>query len=206
MKTRYALQLATCLAALALPLAAASITTTFTGTNGFSGNMFDATIGSKSLVINAFDLNLSAGSETVSVYYKTGSYVGSETTPAAWTLLSTGTVTGLGEGSSTPFAVSPLTLAAGTTYGLYVTLTSTAPTMYYSNGSTTDSNSDLSLSLGTGLGGLFGASAVISSRIWNGTIDYTLASSTAPEPASLALFVLATPALFFAGRRRYLRK
>jgi len=209
MKLRYLPQVAVLLASIALPLAAGSITTTFAGGNRFDGNMFDATIGSKGITVNSLDVNVDTGAMTIDVYIKSGSYVGFDTTPAAWTLVSATAVTGAGSGNSTAVAVTPFTLAAGGTYGIYVTIDTTvnsAPYMYYTDGSNTYSNADLSLSLGDGIGGKFGSLSTVSSRTWDGIINYSLVSAaTAPEPGSLALLAFAAPALLVL-RRRYLRK
>lgn len=174
--------------------------------------MFDITVHSNSITVASLDfLDASASALTLDVYIKSGTYLGSETTPAAWTLVST-TAVATGNGSSTPTAVNltPFTLAAGSTDGIYITFTtaSSPPNMLYTNGSNTYSNSDLTLSLGAGLTGLFGASpgTYLPQKTWNGTINYNVVSaSAAPEPATWALFALAAPAAMFA-RRRYLRK
>jgi hypothetical protein len=203
-KNNHVARLAVALSLAALPAGATSITTTFTGTNGFSGNMFSATI-AKSLTVTSLDVNVSTGAETIQVYEKGGTYVGFETNPAAWTLESTTTTTGLGEGLSTPLTVTPFSLSAGNAYSLYITISApTSATMFYSNGNSTYANSDLSLSLGEGIGGLFGVSGVFPSRSWNGTINYSLITSSAvvPEPGSLALLAISLPGIWFLRRRR----
>jgi hypothetical protein len=185
MKIRRILETAALLACIALPMAAASITTTFAGGNGFTGNMFNATIGLSAVTVNSLGVNVPAGPVTIEVFIKPGTFVGFETNPAAWTLVSTNAVTGVGVGSATNVVVTPFTLSAGTSYGIYVTTTTPNGTsMFYTDGTNTYSNADLSLSLGTGIGGLFGDNGVIASRIWNGTINYTLATTLAPEPAA----------------------
>jgi hypothetical protein len=208
MKLRHIPQVAVLLASIALPLAASSITTTFAGGNRFDGNMFDAVIGSKGITVNSLDVNVDTGSMTIDVYIKSGSYVGFDTTPAAWTLVSATAVTGSGSGNSTAVAVTPFTLAAGGTYGIYVAIDTTvnaAPFMYYTNSSNTYSNADLSLSLGEGLGGVFGSLGTFAGRTWDGTINYSLVSSAVPEPTSTAMLALSAPGLLLL-RRRYLRK
>lgn len=207
MKLRFVLHAAALLAAITLPVAAGSITTTFADNNRFTGNMFNAVIGANGLTVNSLDVNVDTGAMTIAVYIKTGTYVGFDTNSAAWTLVSSTAVTGAGAGSPTLVNVTPFTLNAATTYGIYVTVatnTNAAPYMYYTNGDNTYSNANLSLSLGEGLGGEFGSLAVTDDRTWDGTINYTLLSSV-PEPSSFALFALAAPGLWLM-RRRYLRK
>jgi hypothetical protein len=207
MNTPFFARLAAAVTLAALPAAAGSITTTFVGGNGFTGNMFEATIGPSAITVNSLAVNVAAGPLTIDVYIKTGTYIGFETTPAAWTLVSATAVTGLGSGNHTAVAVTPFALAAGTSYGLYVTTTTPAgTTMFYTDGSSSPSNADLSLSLGEGLGGIFGSTSVISNRIWNGTINYNLGNTIVPEPAPLALLALAAPGFWLLRRRRHFLK
>jgi hypothetical protein len=206
MKTTFFVRLAAAVTLIALPAAAGSITTTFAGGNGLTGNMFEATIGPSAITVNSLAVNVAAGPLTVDVYIKTGTYIGFETSPAAWTLVSATPVTGLGSGNQTPVAVTPFALAAGTSYGIYVTTTTvTGVTMFYTNGSSAPTNADISLSLGEGLGGLFASNSLFANRVWNGTINYTLGNTVVPEPSSLALLALAAPG-FWLLRRRYFLK
>jgi hypothetical protein len=73
--------------------------------------------------------------------------------------------------------------------------------MYYTNGSNTYSNADVTINTGDGLGGLFGSLSDNSGRTWDGTANYTLQRSIAPEPTSLALLSLAIPGLWLLRRR-----
>jgi hypothetical protein len=205
MKTRYVLNAAILFTAVVMPMAAGSITTTFADNNRFTGNMFDAVIGANGLTVNSLDVNVDSGAVTIDVYIKTGTFVGSETNPAAWTLVSATNVTGAGAGNQTLVAVTPFTLSAGETYGIYVTTsvtTNATPYMWYTNGTNSYSNADLTLNTGDGIGGQFGSITVNAARTWDGTINYTLANTTAPEPTSLALFGLSCVAAIFANKRR----
>jgi len=106
MKLRHVLQVTVLLASIALPLAAGSVTTTFAGGNRFDGNIFDATIGSQGITVNSLDVNVDSGAMTIDVYIKSSSYVGFDTTPAAWTLVSATAVNGAGSSNSTAVAVT----------------------------------------------------------------------------------------------------
>ena len=193
-----------------LPLAAGSITTTFGEDDGASSAMFNLTVGGDhSVIVDGLSLLDNSKSDlTLDVYIKTGTYSGFETNPNAWTLVSaTDVPKGNGSATATDVNVTPFFLKAGQNYGIYVTfnVTKNPPDLLYTRGSNTYSNSDLSLSLGEGLQGLFGTGGLFTGRTWDGTIDYTLASPT-PEPGSLVLLGLsALPAVLFV-RRRYLRK
>src|SRR5690606_23977007 len=85
----------------------------------FHGNMFDVTV-INPLRITGFDMNLGWGSTTVTVYYRNGTYVGSEANPAAWTALGWASVSGNGPNNRTSVPISSPVLPPGT-YGFYVT-------------------------------------------------------------------------------------
>ncbi|MEZ4857470.1 MAG: HYR domain-containing protein [Flavobacteriaceae bacterium] len=167
-----------------------SLTTLFNSNNGGSSGwmvMYDITVGASDLEITGFDMNTSGTSAfNLEVYTLVGTFVGNQTNPGAWTLTATGT--GVGAGTDNPSNVvlaAPFTLSAGTTYGIALRMNS-APR--YSGtgsnpapGSTSYSNADLTLSLGSAVSGLFTGS-VFTPRIFNGTIYY---GSPAPPVPSL---------------------
>jgi hypothetical protein len=171
---------------------AASLTTTFAGGSGFnspasSGNMFDLTTLSNALNITSLDVStLNTGALTVNVYTKTGTYVGSETNSGVWSKVATGstTATTSDNGSVTTVDISDFLLNPNTTYGMYVELIGTG--VNFTSGANTYSNSDLSITTGSGIGGAFGSTAVLTPRTWNGTINYNVANAqSVPEPASV---------------------
>ncbi len=147
------------------------ITTTFANNNGQNGNMFDVTTFGNPITITSLDLNL-AGTNTVDLYTKSGTYVGYDTTPSAWTLVATATVVSAGTGVPSIFTVPNIVLPANAVTGFYVT--TTTGELNYTNGANTYSNSDLELTLGIGKEYPFGTS--FSPRTWNGTINYTVNS------------------------------
>ena len=177
------------------------MTTTFAGGNDFTGNMFDVTTTSGvALNITSFNVNVDPGSVPISVYYRSGSYVGHESSSAGWTLAGTVTVTGGGEGAMTFVDTPDFIIPANATTGFYVTVDSDVnapPYMYYTNGSNTYSNSDITITTGVGEGGLFGSLGVFDSRSWNGTVFY----NAVPEPSTDALIGLGVVALLGLGIR-----
>ena len=79
------------------PVHAQSLTTTFSSNNSENGNMFDVTA-FNNITITSFAINKRTTTpEMVEVYYKSGTYVGSETNAAAFTLLGSSLVTGGGQ-------------------------------------------------------------------------------------------------------------
>ncbi|MBL8120554.1 MAG: putative Ig domain-containing protein, partial [Anaerolineae bacterium] len=155
----------------------------------FHGNMFDVNVITP-LRITSFDVNIGLGNTTVTVYYRNGSYVGSETNPGAWTVLGSANVSGAGQNQRTSVIVSSPVLQPGT-YGFYITVTPTfelgqSVDMYYTSGSRTVGTADISLNAGIGVGGLFGDPAacahwsrnlpnnpcIFPDRSWNGTVYY----------------------------------
>lgn len=157
-----------------------NITTTFAGgTTTFTGNFFDIKA-NKSTSIDSFDIHTTAtGSITVDVYYKTGTYAGSEKTSSAWTKLGTSTVTGQGSGKPTTIKPGQLTLSPNQVYGVYIIITSGGNIAYTSNANTY-SNADLTLETGAGINGLFTGS-LVSPRTWNGTVYYSVAGCPSPR-------------------------
>ena len=173
------------------PVHAQSLTTTFSSNNSENGNMFDVTA-FNNITITSFAINKRTTTpEMVEVYYKSGTYVGSETNAAAFTLLGSSLVTGGGSDTPTPLPVGGLNLVAGNTYGLYVTIAGPPGNddadhqLLYTNGSNTYTNADLKITTGIGVAYPFGFGGIFPSRTWNGTIFYTPAA--VPEPGSIAL-------------------
>ena len=149
---------------------AGSLTTTIAGGNGcFNGNMFNLTTNSNSINITDVDVNASAAT-TLNVYYKNGTYVGSETNMGAWTLLGNYPV---GSAGIVNVDIDDLNIPAGTTYGMYFDYNAN-----YTDGTNTYSNADVTITTGAGFCAAF--SGPIDSRSFNGTINYSSGFPSTP--------------------------
>ncbi len=155
-----------------------TLTTTFAGGNGFDGNMFDV-VALNDLTIESFDVNLDTGiTDDVEVWYKMGTFVGSESTPADWTLLGTTNVTSAGDGIPTPLNMNlGFSITAGDTVAFYVTTLNGG--MNYTNGTALGNlfASDANLEFYEGNGGGY-FNVTFSPRVFNGNIHYTTGGST----------------------------
>jgi len=165
-----------------------SLTTHFSGGNGYAGNMFDITP-LLEMEITAIDIHQDfAGAQSdVDVWYRVGTCVGHESSSVGWTLI--GSFTGTGAGLYSPTYIdmtgNGVVFEASKTYGIYVDLTNylagvsrlsytnATPTMY--------SNAELSLltHCGKAVGG-FTASTFFD-REWNGTVYYNTLGMDLPR-------------------------
>lgn len=145
--------------------------------NGAGGNMFDV-VAMNDIIINSFDAH-PQGDTDIEIYYKVGTYVGSEATAGAWTLLGSTSVVAQPQGTVTvvPIPVN-LTILTGQTYAFYVT-TNDGTSLSYTNGGTVGSlfSSDANLQFFEGIGLVYPFSTTYSPRVWNGNINYSLVSS-----------------------------
>lgn len=155
----------------------ANAATPYAGGNSQRGVMFNITAGASSITITGFDCALtSSPASPFEIYYKTGTFIGSETNAAAWTLA--GSDTGIVSTSTTAGTPLPIplsiTIPANTTYGFYITSTSSNAGVRYSNGASNSvtivSNADLTLTGGAGKAYPFGAT--YNNRLANCTVHY----------------------------------
>ncbi len=176
---------------------ATSITTGFTGTTvcRHCGNFFDVTTFANSLNVFGLEINVGTGSIPVDVYIKSGSYVGFETNAAAWTLASSNTVTGLGQGLATLVDITDFMLPANSVTAMYV-MQGLGTDVYYDSVASTFLNADLQLDLGKSGVSNF-STTIYSPRTWNGTINY----NAVPEPTTLALMGLGLAGIGWKRRK-----
>ena len=172
--------------AVATVLPAQSLTTTFQGGNGQSGNMFDikALVG---LTVDSFDVNLDAGTWDLEVYALPANtpYLPDVNNAAAWgaPLAQVFGVVSNGANVATPLNLTlGLPVAPGNIQAFYVTVTN-GTSINYTNGSVTGSlyasNAEMEFYEGSGLAYAF--SANFNPRIFNGTIYYTAAPGQATK-------------------------
>ncbi len=173
-----------------------TISTTFAGGNGNAGNMFQVNA-LHTITINYFDGHIN-GNGYMKIYYKTGSFVGSETNPSAWTFLDSAYVTSAGFGVRSMLNMQlNVTINGGDSASFYITGNGSGANVNYTNGTTQgavySSNADLQIEQGIGVTYPFGSN--FTPRIWNGIIHYCDSGST---PAPIAQFS-AAPTLICPG-------
>lgn len=162
-------------------MACDTLGTTLAGGNGHDGNMFDVVM-LNGKTISYFDGHV-VGSGYMKIYYKMGTFVGSESNSAAWTLIDSAMVTSVGAGLPTYINI-PINLyfAAGDTVAFYVTGTISGATVSYTNGITQgaiySSNADMQIHEGIGVPYPFGVG--FTPRVWNGIIHYCDSGTTPP--------------------------
>lgn len=163
------------------PSSSNNITTTFAAGNNHRGNMFDI-VAINDITIDSVYAHPQANT-TIEIYYKVGSFSGSENTAGAWTLVGSAAVTAQAQGIPTPVPVNiNVAIPAGQTYGFYVTSSNTAVSLNYTDGATQGAvySSDANMQVLEGVGLEYPFSGTpFSPRMWNGTIYYSTNTGTA---------------------------
>jgi len=159
------------------------LTTTFVGGNNHRGNMFDI-VAINAVTIESFDAHPVANTN-YEIYYKVGTFVGSEANAAAWTQIGTATsVIAQPLGTPTPIPISVgVTIPAGQTYAFYVTSTNTAVSQNYTDGTGVgnvySSDANIQFLEGAGMEYPFTAGGgTFTPRVWNGNIHYSTGVGT----------------------------
>lgn len=164
--------------------------TTLAGGNGQNGNMFDVDA-INDIMILSFDGNQLGSAQSAAnweIYTKTGTFVGFEGNPAAWTLVgSANAVPWQPQGSPTPIPIAVnVPVAAGARQAFYVTCM-TGWNVAYTNGTGVGNQyaSDANIIFYEGVGKAYPFGATFSPRIWNGRIHYAI---NAPDTTSAYLW------------------
>ncbi len=160
-------------------LSSTNLATSYVSNNSNKGEMFNI-VATNTVTLLCFDLNLILGSNgNYEIYYKVGSYVGSENNAAAWTLIgSNPSVPCVGFDTPSPMDI-PLNLVipSGQTYAFYVTATNVAATTgirYTNNAGYTTIASDANISIAGGIGKAYPFLTNYNNRSFNGTVHYAL--------------------------------
>lgn len=155
-----------------------TLTTPWTWNNGQAGIMF-AVSAKNSIVIDSFDINWDAGTYGYQIYYKTGTFIGFDVTPGAWTMVGSGTATSTGGGSATNLSASlNIVLNKFETGSFYITTTTGTPCNYTNGTSVCDSlfgNADLNIY--EGYGKAYPFAATFNPREFSGRVYYHCAPS-----------------------------
>jgi hypothetical protein len=131
--------------------ASGTLATGYVNSSGWcSGPYIDLTAGAEAVRIVSFEMCFKGTvNRDVEVYWKAGTYVGSETDPGAWTLLGTVNVTPGGDGTLTAVNLGGVDIPAGQTYGFKVwdggTGGASGPGLDLRSGGTAVSDANLSL-------------------------------------------------------------
>jgi len=148
----------------------------FEGNFHADGSMFEVISKGQQIFISGFDVNMDAGTDTVSVYTRPGNLV--PTNDGVWALIKTVEVEGQGEGlvTSVPDFTYPFIIPAGQKQSFYIATSSTDIDFWYSDGSDLGtvfaSNADLEITEGYAIGHNWKGFA--SPRQWNGAVRYTV--------------------------------
>lgn len=159
------------------------LTTTFAGGNNHRGNMFDV-VAINTVTIESFDAH-PIGNTSYEIYYKVGTFVGSEANAGAWTQIGTATaVVAQPLGTPTPIPINVgVTIPAGQTYAFYVTSTNTGVSQNYTDGTGVgnvySSDANIQFLEGAGMEYPFTAGGgTFTPRVWNGNIHYSTGVGT----------------------------
>lgn len=158
-----------------------TVTASLAGGNGQNGTMFDiANVSATPITISAFEQVFGVTANvTVEIYTKVGTWSGSESTPAAWTLVGSSPVAAVLGPTLTPIPLAVnVTVPAGATQGFYITTTNSTCT--YTTGvnqinTVIGSDANINVLAGPGkvypFAGSFGLPTA--GRLWNGRVIYS---------------------------------
>lgn len=135
-------------------------------------------VATNTITLICFDVNMiGLNTGTFEVYYKSGTYVGSQGNAAAWSMIGSSSVTSTGTNNPTPLNI-PLNLVipAGQTYGFYITNNDNGSSagVRYTNGTSASLASNANVSIEGGVGKAYPFAADYNNRRFNGTLHYAV--------------------------------
>lgn len=146
--------------------------TTNTSTINFNGTMFDL-IAHDSIVIDSFDVKInSTGTQSVEIYKKSGSHLGYELTPGAWTLVDVVTVNVSDPTVQTHVPFTAFSINTDDTVGIYLKMANSSSNLSYRNPGSPQTRSTNELTMNTGSGVNFNMTSNYFPRDWNGRVYY----------------------------------
>ncbi|TVR86396.1 MAG: HYR domain-containing protein [Saprospirales bacterium] len=164
------------------------ITTTFAGGNGFAGNMFDITnVSTETIRLDSFLIHIGNAPGTaadIDFYATPGTYVGNETDPSVWTLFASETVPYNGTNVPTLFPFGGLIIEPGESFGIYMDVANYAgggPRAIYTDGNVVENDGNIEIEAGIGRAAGAFTGTVFASRIWNGTVFYSVGAGVCDE-------------------------
>jgi len=161
------------------------LTTTLTGYLAYmQGNMFDITA-TNDVYITGFDINMNSSyTSDFEVYYKPGTYAGSESTPSNWTLVGTAQgIVGGGYNVATPLNLQLfIHIPAGQTAGFYITCANyySYPNMTYGSGIGNVYAQDNNIQVKEGVTNYYAFGYSYGPYVWNGKVHYVAPGCASP--------------------------
>lgn len=146
--------------------------TTNTSNINWNGTMFDL-IGHENIEIDSFDIKINTiGTQSVEIYQKAGSYLGSELNASAWTLVDVVSVNVIDPTIQTHVPFNGFSIAQDDTVGVYLQMTDPNANLSYVNSGAqqTRSTNELTIITGSGISSNFSNSYY--PRDWNGRVYY----------------------------------
>lgn len=138
----------------------------------FNGIMFDL-IGHEDIYIDSFDVKINTtGTQIVEIYQKSGSHIGFESDPSAWTLVDAVSVDVLDPTIQTHVPFPSFFIPQDDTVGIYVKLGNSASNLSYQSLSSPLTRSTNEMTMITGSGVNFSMTNSYYPRDWNGRVYY----------------------------------
>lgn len=183
------------------------LATPYAANNGSRGVMFNITAGASPVTITGFDGNLFPGTGPYEIYYKAGSYVGSESVAADWTLAGNATITSNGTNVPTPIPIPlSITIPAGTTYGFYMTATTAGGINYFgaASAATLAANTDITIDGGVGKAYPFAATytyrhASVTAHYYTGSLTGSMSLAMANTTSAATIQSTSAGTLYSGG-------